>query len=111
MTGCGGIVSVEVRCEFIFSAAPGEFFHFDEQALIEVVPMNDPLQELREQMVELQTQLAFQEDVLQALDAALASQQQQLDRFALLNARLERQFRELLERLDDQPDDRPPPHY
>lgn len=73
--------------------------------------MTDPLLELREQMVELQTQLAFQEDMLQALDTALASQQQQLDKFAQLNGRLERQFRELLERLDDQPDDRPPPHY
>ena len=73
--------------------------------------MSDPLQELREQMIELQTQLAFQEDVLQTLDAALTSQQQQLDRLGQLNMRLERQFRELLERLDDQPDDRPPPHY
>ena len=73
--------------------------------------MTTVLEELREQMIELQTQLSFQEDTLRALDQAVTSQQQQLDRLAQLNTRLERQFGELLERVDERPDNQPPPHY
>jgi len=73
--------------------------------------MNEPWQELHEQMVEMQTQLSFQEDTLRALDAAVTHQQQQLDRLAQLSGRLERQFRELLGRLDDRPEQQKPPHY
>jgi len=73
--------------------------------------MSEPIDELRAQMIELQTQMAFQEDTLRALDAAVTDQQQQLQRLEQLGARLERQFREMLERLDERPEQQRPPHY
>jgi SlyX protein len=57
--------------------------------------MNEQLYELREQLVELQTQLAFQEDALQSLDRVVTTQQQQLDKLLRTNARLEQQVSEL----------------
>lgn len=73
--------------------------------------MSEPWQELRAQLVELQTQLAFQEDTLAALDAVVAQQQRQLDRLGQLGERLERQFGELLARIEEERGDSPPPHY
>lgn len=73
--------------------------------------MNESLRELRDQMVELQTQLAFQEDALSALDAVVTGQQRQLDRLEQLGERLERQFSELLSRIDEMPRNERPPHY
>jgi SlyX protein len=73
--------------------------------------MSEALTELREQVVELQTQLAFQEDMLRALDAVVTDQQQRLDRLGQLGERLERQFGELLNRQEGPHGDEPPPHY
>lgn len=67
--------------------------------------------DLREQLVELQTQLAFQEDALQALDAVVTRQQQQLDRLGELVERLQRQHTELQGELAQQSPDQRPPHY
>jgi SlyX protein len=68
-------------------------------------------QELSEQLVELQTQLAFQEDTLQALDAVVTRQQQQLDRLSELTGHLQRQFADLLGELEQQSPQQRPPHY
>ena len=73
--------------------------------------VNEPWLELREQMVELQTQLAFQEDTLRALDDVVTGQQRRLDRLSQLSERLERQFAELLNRMDEDSGDQRPPHY
>jgi len=68
------------------------------------------LQALRQVMEDLQTQVAFQEDALQQLNAALAGQQQDI----LI---LRRQLQLLKERLDEQargqglPPVERPPHY
>ncbi len=69
------------------------------------------LAELRVQLFDLQGQLAFQEDTLQALDAVVTRQQRQIDT-------LERQlqsWRELVEdlqgTLESQSEQAPPPHY
>lgn len=67
--------------------------------------------ELREQVFELQTQLAFQEDSIRALDAVITRQQQQLDRLELRNQRLERQLEEQAVQREDLADEPPPPHY
>ena len=71
----------------------------------------DSVAELRLQLVELQTQLAFQEDTLQALDGVVTAQQQQIDN---LQRQLER-WRELVEDLqgamENQQEQAPPPHY
>ena len=40
--------------------------------------MSEELQELKQQVAELQSQLAFQEDAVSSLDAALAQQQQEV---------------------------------
>lgn len=67
--------------------------------------------DLREQLVELQTQLAFQEDALQALDAVVTRQQQQLDRLGELVERLQRQHAELQGEIAQHGPDQRPPHY
>ena len=61
--------------------------------------------------MELQTQLAFQEDTLHALDAVVTRQQQQLDRLGELVERLQRQHAELQGELAQQGPDQRPPHY
>lgn len=73
--------------------------------------MSDTLDDLRTQLIELQTQLAFQEDMLQALDRVVTEQQQRLDRLALVNTRLEQQLGELASRVDESHEEAPPPHY
>ncbi len=73
--------------------------------------MNEQLSELRAQLVELQTQLAFQEDALQALDRVVTAQQQQMDKLLNTNSRLEMQLSELSSWVDEQREDERPPHY
>lgn len=73
--------------------------------------MNESLHELRAQMVELQTQLAFQEDTLQALDRIVTAQQQQLDKVLRINSRLEQQVSDLSSWVDEQRADERPPHF
>ena len=70
------------------------------------------IDELREQLAEVQSQLAFQEDTVAALNEVLAGQQQEI----LL---LRRQLELLKQRQDEQaaqadpgaPVDEKPPHY
>ncbi|HEY6131745.1 MAG TPA: SlyX family protein, partial [Halioglobus sp.] len=70
---------------------------------------------LKQQMMELQSQLAFQEDAVRSLDEALAQQQQEI-------LSLRRQLAELHQRQQEQlvhgesgqsgvPLDEKPPHY
>ena len=73
--------------------------------------MNEPMHELRAQLVELQTQLAFQEDTLQALDRIVTAQQQQMDKLLRVNTRLEQQVSELSSWADEQREDERPPHF
>ena len=67
--------------------------------------------ELNAQLVELQTQLTFQEDVLQALDTVVTRQQQSIDRLLQLQQRFERQLVELAGTGEPAPEDERPPHY
>ena len=68
--------------------------------------------QLAEQLIELQTQLAFQEDTIQALNDVVAQQQQQIDslraRSDLFSSQLERAMT-AMEGSDVI--DVPPPHY
>lgn len=73
--------------------------------------MNETWQELRMQLIELQTQLAFQEDALQALDKVVTDQQQRIDQLAQVNSRLEQQLTELSSWAEEQRVETPPPHY
>jgi SlyX protein len=67
--------------------------------------------ELNAQLVELQTQLAFQEDTLQALDDVVTRQQQSIDRLLQLQQRLEGQLVDLAGTAESAPVDQRPPHY
>lgn len=74
--------------------------------------MGETLQQLQQQLVELQTQVAFQEDVIRALDDVVIAQQQRLDQLEQSNQRVERQLAEMLAWLEAQsPAEAPPPHY
>ncbi|QIB67244.1 SlyX family protein [Kineobactrum salinum] len=69
---------------------------------------------LQSQLEELQTQLAFQDDTVQALQQALASQQQELmllqRQLELLKQRQDEQA-SALEELPGSGDSEQPPHY
>ena len=73
--------------------------------------MNEPWQQLQQQLVELQTQLAFQEDMVQALDRIVIAQQQRLEQLEQSNGRLEKQLTDIFAWLDAQAAPELPPHY
>lgn len=60
---------------------------------------------------ELETRIAFQEDLLQKLDDALAGQQKQLFDLQARLALVTEQVRELEPTVDQDPDSERPPHY
>lgn len=60
---------------------------------------------------ELETRIAFQEDLLQKLDDALAGQQKQLFDLQARLAIVTKQVRELEPVVDQDPDSDRPPHY
>lgn len=66
-----------------------------------------------ERLVELETQITFQDQTIKDLSDVIYKQQQELERLATLCAALERQSKELAE--SDQGGDAPanekPPHY
>ena len=69
---------------------------------------------LKEDMVELQSQMAFQEDTIQALNEAMATQQQEIltlrRQLELLKQRQEEQAA-ASDPVSDGPGDERPPHY
>lgn len=73
--------------------------------------MNEPWQQLQQQLVELQTQLAFQEDMVQALNRIVIEQQQRLDLLERSNGRFEKQLADVLSSFDTPAVPELPPHY
>ncbi len=73
--------------------------------------MSESWQQLQQQLFELQTQLAFQEDVVQALDKVIIAQQERLEQLEQRNARLEQQLGDMLTWLEAQAEPEVPPHY
>ncbi len=73
--------------------------------------MNEEWQTVSAQLIELQTQLAFQEDALQALDNVVTSQQQSIERLTKLHQQLERQLATLSSGAEEAPGNQRPPHY
>ncbi len=71
----------------------------------------DDVVELRAQLVELQTQLAFQEDALQTLDGVVTAQQQRIDQLQRQLERWHGLVDELRGALESQREQAPPPHY
>ena len=64
------------------------------------------------ELIELQTRLAFQEDAIEKLNHSLVRQQQQLDRQKQHIGLLQQQVRALIAATSDATgDDETPPHY
>jgi SlyX protein len=64
------------------------------------------------ELIEVQTQLAFQDQTIAELNTVLTSQQQQIDKLRLELSLLKDQLGMLEERLDSgPPQDEKPPHY
>lgn len=74
--------------------------------------LNDQvLSELQRELIELQTQVAFQEDALSELDDVVAAQQRQIEQLTLLCERLGRQLEQMATSWGEPGEDTPPPHY
>jgi len=71
-----------------------------------------PQEMLQARIVELETKLSFQEDLLQELNAHVISQQSQIDKLENLCALLKEQYKEIISSLPQVPSgDEVPPHY
>ena len=60
---------------------------------------------------ELQTRIAFQEDLIQKLDDALGTQQREIMDLKQQLTLLVSQIRQIEQNIPDAADDEPPPHY
>jgi SlyX protein len=73
---------------------------------------NKSEQVLQEQIIELQTKLSFQEDLLQELNAHIITQQTQIDKLSNLCDLLKDQHKDIVASLSDSASvDEKPPHY
>ncbi len=69
-------------------------------------------QDLQQQVVELQTQVAFQEQAMSELSAVLAAQQRDLEALKKEWVSVKERYASLREQLPDEaPADERPPHY
>ena len=67
---------------------------------------------LEQQIIELETKLAFQEDLLQELNTHIITQQSQMDKLTALCNLLKDQYKEIVSSLPDAASgDEVPPHY
>ncbi|MET0378396.1 MAG: SlyX family protein [Spongiibacteraceae bacterium] len=73
--------------------------------------MTDTVAELQMQLIELQTQIAFQEDTLSALDTVVTAQQRQIDQLTLWCERLMRQLDQVATGAAEPAEPELPPHY
>ena len=65
-----------------------------------------------DRIIELETKVSYQEDLLQDLNKLVVSQQQQLDQLAMICKTLSNQLKETMQRIPDESDaDEKPPHY
>ncbi|MEH6471557.1 MAG: SlyX family protein [Halopseudomonas sp.] len=67
---------------------------------------------VEEQLIDLQTRVAFQDDTIQALNEALSHQQLELERLTQMVKVLNAQLKQVVpESGANQADEPPPPHY
>ncbi len=68
--------------------------------------------ELEQRIIELETKLSFQEDLLQELNSHVITQQAQIDKLTELCKLLKDQYKEIVSSLPDSATgDEVPPHY
>ena len=66
---------------------------------------------MQNELLELQTQLSYQEDTIAQLNEVVTRQQKDIDRLKEAIAQLKKQFEEMVaEQLESQ-EELPPPHY
>lgn len=75
------------------------------------IPHDQALHDWQQQLIELQTQVAFQEDALSELDDVVAAQQRQIEQLTLQCERLGRQLKQMASSWGEPGEDAPPPHY
>ncbi|ARN76186.1 hypothetical protein BST96_20025 [Oceanicoccus sagamiensis] len=77
------------------------------------MPVTSPteLEQLKEQLFDLQTQVAFQEDTLQALNDIVTRQQQQIENLHELSKSQKSQLELMTEEMGGAQLDEKPPHY
>lgn len=73
--------------------------------------MSNSSPSLSEQLCDLQSQVAFQEDTLQTLDRVVTAQQSRIDRLEALVEALQARLGDLGAWVEEQRDEPPPPHY
>ncbi|OED40458.1 hypothetical protein ACH42_16325 [Endozoicomonas sp. (ex Bugula neritina AB1)] len=67
---------------------------------------------MREELVELQTQMSFQEDTVAQLNDVVTRQQRQIDELMLAIEQLKKQLESMAtEQSETQEEEAPPPHY
>jgi len=67
---------------------------------------------LEARIVELETKLSFQEDLVQELNARIITQQSQIDKLETLSSLLKEQYKEIISSLPEASSgDEVPPHY
>ncbi len=66
---------------------------------------------MHNQIIELETKIAFQEDMIQALNQTVATQQRELSELKRDLRELETQLRAIASGLTTEFSDEPPPHY
>ncbi|NUT78029.1 hypothetical protein HNO86_23595 [Pseudomonas sp. C1C7] len=66
---------------------------------------------LEDRVTDLESQLAFQDDTIQALNDVLAAQQREVERLQLQMAALLKRQEEMAGRFESFEDEAPPPHY
>jgi len=73
----------------------------------------DKLQkQMQDQIIELETKLSYQEDLLEELNSHVINQQAQIDNLNQLCNYLKEQFKDVMSSLPDAPSgDEVPPHY
>lgn len=73
---------------------------------------NQSTKELEQRLIELETKLSFQEDLLQELNNHVITQQAQIDKLTTLCGLLKDQYKEIVSSMPDATaGDEVPPHY
>lgn len=73
--------------------------------------MSDEIQKLKAQLVELQTQLSFQEDIISTLNEEVLRQQTDIERLSLRFENINEQLVNAVEQMSEKIGDERPPHY
>ena len=70
------------------------------------------MNKLEDRIIELETKISYQEDLIQELNQLVVAQQKKIDELTVLGELLKEQFKELLSSLPaDSPGHEVPPHY